>query len=462
MFIGRKKELEFLNGCYTSSKAEFIVIYGRRRIGKTELVKQFIKDKPHVFYTAVQITDKVQLNKASDIVSNYFEEKRYTEPFSSWENLFKFIADNSKNKEKLIVAIDEFPYLVEGNQSIPSVFQSVWDNDLKNKNIMIIISGSSMSFMEREILSEKNPLYGRATGIYKVQEMDFNSARAFMPNCDILESITYYSVYSGVPYYLSQIDSSLSIAQNIKKSILRNGAILFNEAEFLLKQELRDVYSYNSIIEAIALGNTKLNDIYTKTEIDKNKLPYYINNLIDLNIIEREFPITLKTKEKAKSRIGLYKLLNSYFRFYYAFVYPNISELMEGDVDIIYEDIIEPNIDMFVSLEFEKVCIQYMRSLNRDKRLPFRFTKIGRWWNKDRETDIVAYDTKGNYTLGECKWRNKKVGIQELNALKEKSVLFNGIANNRYYMLFSKSGFTHELVKNCDDNTLLIDLSMVN
>jgi uncharacterized protein len=460
MFLGRENELEFLSERYNSSKAEFIVIYGRRRIGKTELIKEFVKNKPHIFYTAVQMTNKIQLNKISDIISGYFDDKKYREPFSSWENVFKYIADCSDNKEKLVVIIDEFPYLVESNKGIPSLLQYIWDHHLKNKNIMLVISGSSMSFMERKILSEKNPLYGRATGIYKVQEMDFYSAKGFMPGSEMTEAIIYYSIFSGVPYYLDQIDKNRNMDENIKASILRNGAILFNEAEFLLKQELRDVYNYNSIIGAIALGNTKLNDIYTKTEIDKNKLPYYINNLIDLNIIEREFPITIKTKEKAKSKIGLYKLLNSYFRFYYAFVYPNLSELLEGNVDNIFKQTIKPNIDGFVSLEFEKVCIQYLRSLNRAGNLPFLFTKIGRWWSKDTEIDLVAFDVKGNYIFGECKWRNKKTGINVLHALKEKSKLLGNDVKTAYYMLFSKCGFTNDLIEisNNDNNITLVNI----
>ena len=461
MFIGRLDELEFLNSKYKSDNAEFIVIYGRRRIGKTELIKEFIKDKPHILYTAVQMTDKVQLKKISDIVFNYFKDKRYSETFSSWENVFQYISDTCGEGEKLVFVIDEFPYLVDSNSSIPSILQKVWDHHLKNKNIIFIISGSSMSFMEKEILGEKNPLYGRASGIYKLQELDFFSAKEFIPKKNLAQAITYYSIYSGVPHYLNQINNNKTLGENIKNSIIKNGAILFNEAEFLLKQELRDVCSYNSIIEAIALGNTRLNDIYTKTEIEKNKLPYYLGNLIDLNIIKREFPVTIKTKEKSKSRIGIYKLSNSYFRFYYAFVYPNISELLEGDADIIYEEMIEPNLDYFVSFDFEKVCIQYMRKLNKERKLPFRFTKIGRWWNKDNEIDIVAFDTKGNYIFGECKWRNKKTGFKEIRALKEKSRNFENDASENYFVIFSKSGFTEELIHLGEDDkkVMLVDIS---
>lgn len=445
VFIGREEELAYLNERYHSSHAEFIVLYGRRRIGKTELLKNFVQGKLNIFYTAVQVTDTIQLRRFSGIVSDFYQDRVYREPFSSWENLFRYIGDQAVMNERLTVVLDEFPYMVEENGSIPSILQQLWDHHLKNRNIMLLISGSSMAFMERDILSEKNPLYGRATGIYKLQEMDFESARGFMPNASLQQSIQYYSIFSGVPYYLSLIDPAQSIRDNIQNKILKNGAVLFNEAEFLLKQELRDVHHYNGILESVAMGNTKLNDIYQKTEIDKHKLPYYINNLIDLNILEREFPATLKPKERAKSRAGLYRLQNSYFRFYYAFVYPNMTELMLGDADIIFEELITPNLDAFVSVEYEKICIQRLRRLNRTRDLPFRFTSIGRWWDRAQEIDIVAYNPQGAYLICECKWRNQRTGMRDLLKLQEKTMTLQ--ANETYFMFFSKSGFTSELLE---------------
>ncbi|TYQ12853.1 UNVERIFIED_CONTAM: hypothetical protein Cloal_3891 [Acetivibrio alkalicellulosi] len=461
MFIGRKEELDFLEEKYKSSKSEFIVLYGRRRIGKTYLTQEFIKNKPHIFYSAVQVTDSVQLTKISTIVQQYFNKDIYSERFADWEAIFKFIIDNTNNTEKLIIVLDEFPYMVQGNKSIPSIMQKLWDHYFSKLKIMLIICGSSMSFMEKKVLSEKNPLYGRTTGVLKIQELDFESSRGFMGEGNLEEHINYYSIFSGVPYYLSMINPEDSFENNIKKNILSNRSVLFNEAEFLLKQELREVSQYNAIIESIALGNTKINDIYQKTGIEKTKIPFYIGNLIELGIIKKEYAVTIKTKEQIKSRMGIYKIDNSYFRFYYAFVYPYISELLEGGSDIIYEQVIQERLSMFVSSEFENIAISKLRELGKNKLLPIRPVKIGRWWHKDNEIDIVAHDINNNYIFGECKWKKEKTNLNTIDQLKLKSTNIGEKINSLSYVLFSKSGFTEELLKYAfsHNEIMLIDYS---
>ena len=447
MFIGRKDELMFFDEKYLSNKAELIILYGRRRIGKTALIQEFIKDKPHIFYSAVQITDNVQLTKMSNIIKHFYKKDIYSDRFSDWEALFRFISDHLNEKEKLVLVMDEFPYMVQGNNSIPSILQKLWDLNFSRQNLMIIICGSSMSFMEKEILNEKNPLYGRTTGIVKMREMSFESARGFMGKGNLVEHLNYYSIFSGVPYYLSMIDPMDSFENNLKKNILSNNSVLFNEVEFLLKQELREVNQYNAIIESVALGDTRINDIFQKTGIEKSKLPFYIKNLIDLGIIRKEYPVTISTKEQGKTRSGIYKIDNGYFKFYYAYVYPYISELLEGGANVIFEEVILKQLPMFVSSEFERIAVDKIRELGKNKLIPIRPIKVGRWWKKDKEIDIVAFDLNNNYIFGECKWRNEKVGMKVLEQLKIKDSNFEIPVNNSSYVLFSKSGFTDELIK---------------
>ncbi|MFP4698491.1 MAG: ATP-binding protein [Eubacteriales bacterium] len=270
------------------------------------------------------------------------------------------------------------------------------------------------------------------------------------------EIVNYYSIFSGVPYYLSLINPSLTFEDNIKNNILRNGSVLFNEVEFLLKQELREVHQYNAIVESVALGDTRINDIYQKTGIEKTKLPYYINNLMDLGIIKKEFPATIKTKEQAKKRSGIYKIDNSYFRFYYTFVYPYMSELMEGNEDIIYEDVILEQLPMFVSDTFEKISIDYVRRLGKEKKIPIRPIKVGRWWDKDKEIDIIAFDINKNFLFGECKWRNEKTNIKVLQQLKKKVDYVKINYQKSYFILFSKSGFTTELLNYASESKEVI------
>lgn len=452
MFYGRKFELSFLQDKYNSNKAEFIVLYGRRRVGKTELLRYFCKDKSHIFYVCRECTNNEQLKLFSKKILNNTPMEKYIGAFKDWEDAFRYIKDLDSKEKKLIV-VDEFPYMVNGNNSIPSILQNLWDEELKNKNVMLIFCGSSMSFIEKELLSERNPLYGRSTGIYKLLEFDFFTSINFLKNLNNEEKLIAYSILGGTPHYLNQFEDNLNLEDNIKKNLLSKGCILYNEVEFLMKQELRETSTYYTLIEAIAMGNTKLNDIYTKTLIEKSKINIYIKNLINLNIIEKEYPITTSIKKKINVQNGIYKIKDNYFKFYFRFIFPNISELEEVDIDGVYNYSIKPWINEYVSFIFEDVCIQYMRNLNKNQQLPFRFSSIGRWWDKLSEIDLVAFDNTGNLICGECKWKNSKVGIKELNKLREKSVFIEGNYQNKYYYLFSKSGFNDELVKLSDIDT---------
>lgn len=459
MFYGRKDELAFLEEKYASNRAEFIVIYGRRRIGKTALLREFVKNKNTVFYNATEIPDSMQLNKLSKIIIDHFSPKIYSTSFEDWEVMFEFIAENTVENEKLVMIIDEFPYIAYSNKSVPSILQKQWDRLLQNKNIMLVLCGSAMSFMENEVLGEKNPLYGRTTGILKLQELDFNDAVQFMGKRSFPEQLSLYSIYSGVPYYLQMIDPKMSVEENIRKNIFSATSVLFNEPEFLLKQELREVSQYNAIVESIANGDTRMNSIYQKTGIAKSKLPYYLNNLIDIGIIKREYPVTMKTKERAKSKSGLYFIDNSFFRFYYAFIYPYLSEIMEGATDLLLKDLVFPRLNEFVSLEYERYSLWKLRLMRQQNQLPLHFIRIGRWWEKDLEIDLVGYDLKGNYLLGECKWRNQPCGIKVFNELQVKTDHFKKKVNSPnaeiYYVIFSKSGFTEELLKVAKDRNNL-------
>ena len=454
MFIGRQDELKFLEEKYQSENAQMIVIYGRRRVGKTETIRKFCEGKKHIFYTCVECPDEQQLKNFSiRMLQTGMPAAHYIKSFADWEQAFRSILEVPGNEKKILV-IDEFPYMVRANSSIPSILQKLWDEVLKNANVMIILCGSAMSFMEKEILAEKNPLYGRATGILKMNEMDFYDAILFVPNYSAEEKVITYAVLGGIPHYLKQFDDQLSIAENIQKNILTRGSILYSEVEFLLRQELRETGIYNVVIEAIALGNTKLNDIYQKTQIEKTKLSAYLKNLMDLGIICREFSMEDKLKEQANVQRGLYRVTDNFFRFWYAFVFPNISELESGDVKGIYKYVVEPELDNYVSYAFEDVCKAYLRMKNRKEELPFYFTKIGRWWNKTDELDIMAIDhAKKNYILGECKYKNSLFAMSDLKRMQSKFVPQKE-DSKVWYWIFSKSGYTEEVKKQAEEENI--------
>lgn len=444
MFVGRKEELDFLKARYLKSSGQLIVIYGRRRIGKTELLREFCKGKHHVFYACKECTDDEQLKSFSIRMLKNTQMSKYMKTFDDWEQAFKFVIELPHQGKKLLV-IDEFPYMVHANKTIPSMLQNLWDELLSCENVMIILCGSAMSFIEKEILSEKNPMYGRATGILKVNEMGFGDAAKFFPDYDIKDKILAYSILGGIPHYLKQFDSNISIEENIKLNILTKGCILYNEVEFLMRQELRETSIYNTLITTVAMGNTKLNEIYQKTQIDRAKASVYLKNLINLNMITREFPVSDSIKSVVNVQRGLYGVSDNFFSFWYRFVFHNLSELEAGDIDGVYKYSIKPFIDSYASKAFENVCIQFLRKKNAKSSLQIRFKKIGRWWEKDCEIDILAFGEKDECIVGECKWQNAKIGISDLEHLKSKAK--KAKVSSPYYYLFSKSGFTDELIK---------------
>ena len=456
MFIGRQTELGFLEDKYQADGGQLVIIYGRRRVGKTELLRKFCASKEHVFYSCTESLDSQQLANFSErVLQKGIPAAKYLNSFTNWEQALGSVAELPGNGKKLLI-IDEFPYMVKGNNSIPSILQNLWDAGLKDANVMIVLCGSATSFIEKEILSEKNPLYGRTTGILKILPLDFYDSAQFFPSYSMEDKITAYAILGGIPHYLKQFDSRLALEQNICKNILTRGSILYSEIEFLMRQELREVSTYNMIIEAIALGNTGLNDISQKTQLDKTKLSAYLKNLRDLGIIYREFSMESPAKEQANIQRGLYQITDNYFAFWYTFVFPNLSELETDDVDGIWRYVVQPELDRFTSHAFEDVCRQYLRRQNRKGLLPFRFTKIGRWWNKSEEVDIMATESKKQkLLLGECKYKSSSFRKADLEHLQRKLPLAEKLPT--YFYLFSKGGYTENVLKLVDEHIIAVD-----
>ena len=451
LFIGRESELQFLNDAYESDKAEFIVLYGRRRVGKTELLNEFCKDKDAIFYTCREYTDTVQLKSFTEKVKTYnIPALDFVDSFSSWEHAFSSVMMLPTDKKKLLI-IDEFPYACKANESIPSVLQVLWDEKLRHENVMIVLCGSAMSFIERDLLSEKNPLYGRTTGIYKLKPLPFCDAQKFFPDYSTEDKIIAYAILGGIPHYLKQFNKNLSLEDNVKKNVLRRGCTLYNEVEFLIKQELREPAVYNTIIEAIALSNNSFNDILTKTQIEKSKLSVYLKNLIELYIVEKEFPALSKDKAKSNASGGSYVLTDNFFRFWYSFAFRNLTDLENDDADGVWENDIQDSLHHFASKAFEQLSIEYMYAQNKAKALPFRMSSASRYWGKTNqiidgkpravnlEIDILAPDSsKKKVIYGECKFTNEPFDMNEFKNLVSKVFIGDSV----YYYLFSLSGFT--------------------
>jgi uncharacterized protein len=453
VFIGRKRELEKLNRLYESAGFQFLVMYGRRRVGKTTLLSEFSKDKPHIFFVAEEYSRERALASFSKQIYEYLGLEGLPS-FRDWSEAFDFLLKKISSK-RVILIMDEYPYLASADKSISSFLQNLIDHKLSKTNIFLVICGSSMSFMEKNILNYKSPLYGRKTSEMKVEPFGFFEACSFFPGYSIIEKIKSYGVLGGVPQYLRYFDDKASIRQNIIQTMLNKGAVLYEEPKNLLKQELREPIVYNTIIEAIATGFTKMNEIVTKTEISSDKCAKYINSLINLKILQKEHPLGEKTRRKS-----IYKLSDNLFKFWYRFIFHNIGLTEQDEAEFLYDSIIEPDWSEYIGKNvFEDICRQYLLIRNKKRSLPFVFTHIGRWWGNNpkkrqqEEIDIIARD-KERAVYCECKWRNEKAGMDVYFDLVEKSRILKQYKPEKF-MLFSKSGYTDTLVQHAQKDNLL-------
>lgn len=444
LFIDRREEMDFLDQRYQSKKAEFVVIYGRRRVGKSELIKQFSKDKSSVYFLATRTTKYHHLKKFLAKISSFFGD--YPPEINSWEECFDYFTKKLDKNKKIILIIDEFPYLIESNKEIPSLFQLFWDEYLKDKNVFLVLLGSSIGMMETEVLGKKSPLYGRRTGQIKLQPFKFKDVLKFYPKLPIEGVIGFYSVVGNIPLYLLEFNQNKSVLENIRDKILTKKELLNEEANFLLKEELRDPSTYQAILEAMATS-TKATEIAQKAHLELHNLDRYLKILLKLDLIYKEFPVTVK---KLKSKKTYYDIKDNFLDFWYKFCFPN-SSLIEENPDFLVKRIIKPNLNTYIGKKFEKIGKEFLWELNRKERLPFIFTKIGRQWgkipgaakNKNQfEIDFCAINEKTKEILFcECKWKNKvnaRKVIKEL-AGKVEYVQWYNKERREIYAVFAKS-----------------------
>lgn len=457
MFVGRHQELEQLNQAYQENDFQFTVIYGRRRIGKTSLINEFLKDKKSIYYVALEENAEDNLKRFSDAISIFKNtDQGGKEKFANFEECFKEITRLAQ-KQRVILVIDEFPYLAKAYPTISSMLQSYIDHEFKETNLFLILCGSSMSFMERQVLGYQSPLYGRRTLALKLEPFKLSEAHEMLPKLSKEDAFIINTVCGGVPQYLSYMSDSMSVADNIKKNFLSKSGRLFDEPNNLLQQELRDPTNYNSIINAIASGASKHSKIAQSAHLQTGPLTTYLNNLIDLGIVEKKLPVTEQKKSKSKNIV--YRICDGMFRFWYTFVGKQTDLIERGLTDLAWVKV-QKGLSDFMGPEFEKYSQDFMWSQDMNEKIvPNPFIHLGNWWGTDKRThqqvelDIVGFsdDERDGY-FGECKWKNEPISRSVLEKLITNSEIFKYPL--KHYYLFSKSGFTdscQELAKkiNC-------------
>ena len=459
-FVDREQEMETLLNEYERSGSSLVVLYGRRRVGKTTLISEFIKDKNALFFLASEESETQNCaafkEKAADFIDN---DLLRNADVKSWDTIFKTIMD-AHHDSKPVIVLDEFQYLGKSNSAFPSIFQRIWEEILKNQEVMVILCGSLISMMESQTLAYDSPLYGRRTTQIRLRQIPFAYYHEFFPDKSRKNLIEMYAVTGGVPKYIELFSESRDIYTAIQKCVLNRSGYLYDEPHFLLQQEVSEVGSYFSIIKAIAAGNSKLSAIASVLEIKATSLTKYLKTLIDLDILEREVPITEEKPEKSKR--GLYKIKDNYLRFWFAFVYPNRSFIESGHSRIVMNKIHKGLVTNHIGFVYEDVCRERMWDLNAEDAWPFHFTKLGRYWDNKCEIDITALDPEGrNLILGECKYWQDAVGLSVLRDLEAKAenVLWEKSKRKVWYVLFGASGFTDELKEYAAsrDDLLLLD-----
>ena len=462
MFIGRKQELDKLNELYHKKGFQFPVIYGRRRVGKTALINEFIKDKDAIFFTGIESNAQQNLENLSKSILSFADSELEDTVFPSFQSALEYVFKLAK-KKRVILVIDEYPYVAKASKSLASTLQLLIDNNKDNSNLFLILCGSSMSFMENHVLAYTAPLYGRRTAQFKILPFDFFESRKYFKKFSDIDMAIVYGIVGGTPQYLLQMDDSLSLEENIKRCFLNPSSPLFEEPNNLLKQEVREPAIYNAIITAIATGSTKLSEIASKVGEETSACAAYVKNLISLGIVKKERPFAEKSTRKT-----IYKIDDNLFRFWYRFVPTNIAAINRGLASDVYKKI-SPMISHYMGAVFEDICAQYLWKLRAEGKAPIEFIDIGRWWGNnakqksEAEIDIMGVDNNNSVLFGECKWTNDKVDVGVLDTLVERSELFN--YKNVQLCIFAKNGFTKGCVEKANelgDITLIVFDEIVN
>lgn len=458
-FVDREVELQFLESQFSQNGSALVVIYGRRRVGKTALIKEFIKNKKAIYFLATEEVESQNINNFKSLVAKLFNNSLLEKIQNiTWEEIFEFITANIES-EKIVIVIDEFQYLCKVNPSFASIFQKIWDERLKAKNVFLILCGSLINMMEQQVLNYSSPLYGRRTGQIKLKPLKFKYLKEFFPQATEDELIWLYAILGGVPKYLEVFNYKGDIFESIRENILNKQSFLYEEPLFLLEREIQDIGTYFSLIKSISMGNHKLHQIAQNLSVPQTRLTKYINTLIDLDILRREIPVTEEYPEKSKK--GLYFINDNFLNFWFKFVYPFKEQLELDNVEFVLENIKRRIVTEHISYVYEDVCREYVLELSNRSELPLKVSKIGRWWDKNDEIDIVGIDqTSGSILYGECKYTNAKVDIDLFYSLKQKASKVN-LKNKtkEYYIIFSKSGFTERFLNFANEmkNLILIN-----
>ncbi|MDO4265836.1 MAG: ATP-binding protein [Eubacteriales bacterium] len=450
-FVGREKELASLEKLYQKDKFECIVLYGRRRIGKTTLISKFIEGKPAIFYTAQEASDRINLEAFSRKVYQFFDVPETAGAFESWNTAFSFLAEKAR-QQRFVLAFDEFPYAATANTALPSILQNAIDHEFRDTGMYLILCGSHVGFMENEVLGYKSPLFGRRTAQIKLEALDYLDASRMLPGFTNEEKILLYGCIGGTPHYLAQVDNDVTFEENIASLFFDISGYLYREPMMLLQQELREPAMYNSIISAIASGASRISDIANRLGEDNTKIGKYLRTILNLQLAVKKYPFGDNPETSKKA---IYALADNCYLFWYRFVFPAIPEIESGSGDIIAKRLANSDLlSQYMGKNvFEDVCLQFLRRKNRQGELPFLGTSFGSWWGNDvrlrreNDIDVIMADRETKQALlGECKWKNSAPDKNDILNGIEKDYLLKDY-QTFYHCFFSKTAYEDKIIR---------------
>lgn len=455
--IGREKELQHLKDLYESSCFECLVMYGRRRVGKTTLLQHFSQQVNAIFYPAKEKNDALNLEDFSRMLQLYFDHA-FIAPFQSWQDAFDYIS--KKATDKIAIIIDEFPYIIQENPTIKSILQHTIDHSWKNKNIFLILCGSSVSIMENEIMGSKSPLHDRQTSKLEIKPFDYYESAAFFPEYTNEQKLICYGILGGIPRYLEAFNPQRSIKDNVASRIIKEGSYLHEEVENLLKAELRETNVYNSILSAIASGRNKIIEIANYIHEDKAKVSKYLTILQTLRLVEKHVPCG----ENNNSRKSIYVIKDNFFTFYFRYQFTNnVYYTMLGEEESSEE--IMNDISNLMGSAFEQIAKEYLIRKAKTRELPFIPFTIGRWWGNNPiikaqdDVDVMAIDRSGRKAIFmECKFTSSPMPYSEYEDLVIAAQAFPEI-EEKHLCFISKSGYTEPVKRQAAiDGTVLLGI----
>lgn len=462
MFVGRMRELGRLEAMHDGDAFEMAVVYGRRRIGKTTLISRFCQGRRTIFFSAIESSASVNLRLLSEAIYACDSDDRpgSAPTFRSFDDAFSHLGSMAE-AGRLILVIDEFPYLAAAEPAISSMLQHRIDHEWKSTKLFVILCGSSMSFMESQVLGYQSPLYGRRTAQFRIDPLDYLETARMFPKRPPEELAILYGIAGGVPLYAERLAGMEPLDSLLLNRFFDRGAFLFEEPTNLMKQELRSPQTYSAIILAISEGASRLSEIATKVGLESGLCTSYLQNLISLGIVRRETPVLEKP-----GRRSIYRIADNLFRFWHRFVPGSLAAISAGRMDLVLHRTVMPALSEYMGLVFEDMCMQYL--MNHAGELPVLPGETGQWWGTDSvrrrqvQLDIVVVDPSGDKALvGECKFRNEPVDEAILKELRENAKALPG-GMTLHWCLFSRSGFTDSLRRvAADEGVLLVDLAQM-